>query len=535
MCRVAHVHRAHRRAGLTVDARNRRHRGRVRLAVVRHRVWRHAYHRCRLVDGVGDGRSGDIAVVGRTCKCPGVGRVGGGIGMCRVAHVHRAHRRAGLTVDARNRRHRGRVRLAVVRHRVRRHAYHRRRLVDGVGDGRSRDIVVVGRARKCPGVGRVGAGIGVRRVAHVHRAHGRACLTVDASDRRHRGRVRLAVVRHRVRRHAYHRRRLVDGVGDGRSRDIVVVGRARKCPGVGRVGAGIGVRRVAHVHRAHGRACLTVDASDRRHRGRVRLAVVRHRVRRYAYRRRRLVHRQRRRRVRGSRVQVAVARVGIADGVGRSRIGNRRRREAHRKGAVCTDRRRLRCAVDGDGDRLTGGRVHAARRDGAGERNRAGPVGDRLRDGQATERRRPLDPGSVEGDGLNSVGRTHCIQCRVSQRHAAANAGCDRRQEVDGNGAGCARRQGRNRAACPHLGAGRAALPAEVCAHAGVQTAAGYREGQGTVSVVGYGCNEWVVRVVVGCACGRCSRESIGGGRGQGQLIHCGGSEVCDEDIAARV
>ena len=79
-----------------------------------------------------------------------------------------------------------------------------------VGDRRAGDVVVVGVPVKLQGVAGVGAGVGVRRVAHVNRADRGPRLAVHTGDRRDGRRVRTAVVGHGVRRD--HDRRV--GLGD---------------------------------------------------------------------------------------------------------------------------------------------------------------------------------------------------------------------------------------------------------------------------------------------------------------------------------
>ena len=59
---------------------------------------------------------------------------------------------------------------------------------------RTAGVVVVAAAREAPRVGRVVAGVGVRRVTHVHGADGRPRLAVHSGNRGDGRRVRMAVV-----------------------------------------------------------------------------------------------------------------------------------------------------------------------------------------------------------------------------------------------------------------------------------------------------------------------------------------------------
>ena len=76
-----------------------------------------------------------------------------------------------------------------------------------------------------------------------NRAHRGPRLPVHTGDRRDGRRVRIAVIRHAVRRDRKRRVRLVDGIVDRRGCDVVVVGSAGEAPGVAGVRAGVGVRR----------------------------------------------------------------------------------------------------------------------------------------------------------------------------------------------------------------------------------------------------------------------------------------------------
>ena len=58
----------------------------------------------------------------------------------------------------------------------------------------------------------------------------------------------MSVIGHRVGRHHHRRRRLVDRVGDRRVPDVVVVRSPCEVPGVSRIRARVGVRRIADVH-----------------------------------------------------------------------------------------------------------------------------------------------------------------------------------------------------------------------------------------------------------------------------------------------
>ena len=87
----------------------------------------------------------------------------------------------------------------------------------------------------------------MRGAAYVCRAHGRAGLAVDTSDRNNRRRMRMAVVGDHVGRHDDSCIRLVDHVGDGSCADVVVVRPAREAPGVSRVRTRARMRRIAQV------------------------------------------------------------------------------------------------------------------------------------------------------------------------------------------------------------------------------------------------------------------------------------------------
>ena len=83
----------------------------------------------------------------------------------------------------------------------------------------------------------------MRRVAQRDRADRGPGLTVHTGDRRDGRRVRVAVVGHGVGRDRTRRVGLVDGVGDRRAGDVVVVGGAGEAPRIAGVRPGIGVRR----------------------------------------------------------------------------------------------------------------------------------------------------------------------------------------------------------------------------------------------------------------------------------------------------
>src|SRR4029077_37482 len=153
-------------------------------------------------------------------------------------------------------------------------------LVDGVGDGGAGDVVVVGGAGKAPGIAAVRSRVGVRGVAHIHRADRCTALAVHAGDRSDGGAVRLAVVSDGIRGDHHRCVGLVDGVGDGSAGDVVVVGGAGETPGIAAVRSRGGVRGVAHIHRADRGTALAAHAGDRSDGGAVRLAVVSDGIRR---------------------------------------------------------------------------------------------------------------------------------------------------------------------------------------------------------------------------------------------------------------
>ena len=197
-----------------------------------------------------------------------------------------ADRGSGLSVHAGDRRDGRRVRIAVIRHAVSRNHDRRVRLADVIVD-RPALVVVVGRAGEAPRITVVGAGVGVRRAAHVNRAHRGSGLSVHTGDRRDGRRVRVAVIRHVVSRDRKRRVRLADVIVN-RPALVVVVGRASEAPRITVVGAGVGVCRAAHVNRAHRGSGLAVHTGDRRDGRRVRVAIIRHAVRRDRKRRVRL-------------------------------------------------------------------------------------------------------------------------------------------------------------------------------------------------------------------------------------------------------
>ena len=215
--RVAHVNRTDRGPSLAVHTGDRRTVavcGRPCVGRGGTRVGRYHYRRVRLADVIVD-RPALVVVVGRACEAPGIVVVGAGVGVRRAGHVNRAHRGPGLAVHTGNRRDGRRVRVAVIRHAVRRDRKRRVRLVDVIVD-RAALVVVVGRACEAPGIAVVRAGVGVRRAAHVNRAHRGSGLAVHTGDRRDGRRVRIAVIRHAVRRDRKRRVRLVDVIVDRR-------------------------------------------------------------------------------------------------------------------------------------------------------------------------------------------------------------------------------------------------------------------------------------------------------------------------------
>ena len=303
------------------------------------------------------------------------------------------------------------MRQAVVRHGVRRDHHRGVRPVNGIGDRRAGDVVVVGGAREAPGVAGVRAGGRVRGVAHVDGADGGPRLAVHPSDRVGR-RVRQAVVRHGVRRDHDRGVRLVDDIRDGRGRNVVVVGGAREAPRVAGVRASVRVRRVER-DGADGGPGLAVHPGDRVGR-RVRQAIVRHGVRRDHHRRVRLQHVDMhglggrgvvRRVIRRELHRQALPVAGIEDR-GRCRVVDKRARHVrrcvqlrrgqrrrigdvvrviprdHRRDLRDSPRRRGRCLID------VAGRVLGAHPEGvfgAAERGIDGRVGGAGREVRAVE------------------------------------------------------------------------------------------------------------------------------------------------------
>ena len=164
------------------------------------------------------------------------------------------------------------------------------RLGNAVGDHCVADVVVVGRASEEPVVAGIRPGIGVRRVAHVNRAHRGPGLAVHTGDRDDSRRVRKPGVGRGgagVGRNHYRRVGPVDVIIN-RSALVVVVGSACEAPRITVVGPGVGVYRSGHVNRAHRGSGLPIHTGNRRDGRRVRVAVIRHAVSRDRKRRVRL-------------------------------------------------------------------------------------------------------------------------------------------------------------------------------------------------------------------------------------------------------
>ena len=149
MCRVAHVNRAHSGPSFAIHTSNRSDCRRVRNPVVDRRrtgVRRDHHRRVGLGDAIGDRRGGDVVVIGRAREAPAVTGVRAGGGVCRVAHVNRAHCGPSLPVHTGDRRDGRRVRKTGVSRAgtgVGRHHHRRVRLVDrqrssAGGDGATR-------------------------------------------------------------------------------------------------------------------------------------------------------------------------------------------------------------------------------------------------------------------------------------------------------------------------------------------------------------------------------------------------------------
>ena len=240
-------------------------------------VGRNHYRRVGPVDVIIN-RSALVVVVGSAGEAPRIIVVRPGVGVCRSGHVNRAHRGSGLPIHTGNRRDGRRVRVAVIRHAVSRDRKRRVRLTDVIVN-RPALVVVVGSAGEAPRIIVVGAGVGVRRSAHVNRAHRGSGLPVHTGNRRDGRRVRVAVIRHAVSRDRKRRVRLTDVIVN-RPALVVVVGRASEAPGIIGVRPGVRVCRAGHVNRAHRGSGLPVHTGNRRDRRRVRVAVVGHAVRR---------------------------------------------------------------------------------------------------------------------------------------------------------------------------------------------------------------------------------------------------------------
>src|SRR5205814_6483475 len=105
-------------------------------------------------------------------------------------------------------------------------------LVDDILDSGVGDVVVVGGAGETPRVAAVGCGSSVCRVQS-NRANRGPALAIHTCDRSDASCVGVAVIRNGVWRNHYHGVGLVDGVGDGRGGDVVVIRRASEAPIIG--------------------------------------------------------------------------------------------------------------------------------------------------------------------------------------------------------------------------------------------------------------------------------------------------------------
>ena len=152
--------------------------------------------------------------------------------MRRVADVNRAHRAIGFAVHAGNRCHRGRVRVTVEGHVVRRDIDRRVDPVDMVMH-RAAVTQIVRPAVKAPRIARVVPGVGVGGASEGKGTHA-------GRSRRSGGRVRRAVVVHAVACHHGMGADLIDMVVH-RTAVTQVVRATIKAPGVGRVVARVGV------------------------------------------------------------------------------------------------------------------------------------------------------------------------------------------------------------------------------------------------------------------------------------------------------
>ena len=199
--------------------------------------------------------------------------------MRRAAQVERGSERGASSINARGR-GRGRVRIAVIGRGeagVGRDHNRRSRLSDAISDRSGTDVVVVGAAVKAPVIGRIRTGVCVGSVGHLNRSDGVPCLAVHPGNRRHSRCVFMAVIcrgQAGVGRDHNRRSRLTDAIGDRRVADIVVVGGASEEPVVAGIRAGVGVRRVAHVHAPYRRICFAVHTGDQRHGRGVRVTIV---------------------------------------------------------------------------------------------------------------------------------------------------------------------------------------------------------------------------------------------------------------------
>ena len=140
---------------------------------------------------------------------------------------------------------------------------------------------------------------------------------------------------------------------------------------------------------------------------------------------RRRVHRQARGAV-ARRFNVRISRIAVRNCVGRGRCGDGVRVKTYGESSIRVDRRGSGYVVDGDGDARGGGRIHGARCNRTGERDRGVSIINRRGRGQIRERRLGLADGVGLGAGTAGV-------VGVSQEGIAGRAAgvCDADRRVN--------------------------------------------------------------------------------------------------------
>src|SRR5262249_54164707 len=208
--------------------------------------------RIGLGDAVAGRAAGVVVVAGAVGEGPGVGRIAAGVGVCRAAEIQAAQ---DDTAHARGCAGGG-MGGAIVGDAVRRDGDGRIGLGDAVAGRAAGVVVVAGAVGEGPGVGRIAAGVGVCRAAEIQAAqddaaHPRCCAG---------GGMGIAIVGDAVRRDGDRGIGLGDAVADRAAGVVVVAGAVGEGPGVGRIGAGVGVCRAAEIpaaqdDTAHARGC----------------------------------------------------------------------------------------------------------------------------------------------------------------------------------------------------------------------------------------------------------------------------------------